>query len=78
MILAANNRGLMRFMCFKGALDTTLFIAFLRRLIERASQKLFLVVDNLRVHHAVKVRQWVAARRDAIELFFLPAHAPEP
>ena len=77
MISAVNNRGLMRFMCFKGALDTTLFIAFLRRLIEQASQKLFLIVDNLRVHHAVKVRQWVAAHREAIELFFLPAYAPE-
>lgn len=77
MISAVNNRGLMRFMCFKRALDTTLFIAFLRRLIDRATTKLFLIVDNLRVHHAVKVRQWVAAHRDAIELFFLPSYAPE-
>jgi len=75
MISAVNNRGLMRFMCFKGALDTTLFMAFLRRLIDRATSKLFLIVDNLRVHHAEKVRQWVAAHRDAIELFFLPAYA---
>ena len=34
MISAVNNRGLMRFMCFKGALNANLFIAFLHRLIE--------------------------------------------
>lgn len=77
MISAVNNRGLMRFMCFKGALNVRLFIAFLRRLIDGASGKLFLIVDNLRVHHAVKVTRWVADHRDAIELFFLPPYAPE-
>jgi transposase len=77
MISAVNNRGLMRFMCFKGALNAGLFIAFLRRLIEGAAGKLFLIVDNLRVHHAVKVRNWVAEHHNDIELVFLPAYAPE-
>jgi len=77
MISAVNNRGLMRFMCFKGALNAALFIAFLKRLIKAAGKKVFLIVDNLRVHHAVKVSEWVAAHKDEIQLFFLPAYAPE-
>jgi transposase len=77
MISAVNNRGLMRFMCFRGALNAALFIVFLRRLIQSGSGKLFLIVDNLRVHHSVKVSQWVQAHRDEIELFFLPPYAPE-
>src|SRR5271166_39485 len=77
MISAVNNRGQMRFMCFKGALNAGLFIVFLSRLIKRAPGKIFLIVDNLRVHHAVKVSQWVAAHKDALELFFLPPYAPE-
>ena len=77
MISAVNNRGLMRFMCFKGALNAGLFIAFLRRLIKGASGKQFLIVDNLRVHKSVKVSQWVAEHQDEIELFFLPPYAPE-
>ena len=77
MISAVNNRGLMRFMCFAGALDAALFIMFLRRLIGSGPGKLFLIVDNLRVHHSVKVTRWVDAHRDEIELFFLPPHAPE-
>src|SRR3984957_6772466 len=77
MISAVNNRGLMRFMCFKGALNAGLFITFLSRLIKDAPGKIFLIVDNLRVHKAVKVSRWVAAHNDEIELLFLPPYAPE-
>jgi len=55
MISAVNNRGLMRFMCFKGALNASLFIGFLRRLIKGATGRTFLIVDNPRVHRSVKV-----------------------
>jgi hypothetical protein len=47
MISAVNNRRLMRFMCFKGALNAGLFIVFLSRLIKGASRKTFPIVDNL-------------------------------
>lgn len=77
MISAVNNRGLMRFMCFKGALNAGLFIVFLSRLIKEAPGKIFLIVDNLRVHRSVKVSKWVAAHNDEIELLFLPPYAPE-
>jgi len=77
MISAVNNRGLMRFMCFKGALNASLFIGFLRRLIKDAPGKLFLIVDNLRVHHAIKVSKWVEEHSEEIQLFFLPPYAPE-
>lgn len=55
MISAVSNRGQMRFMFYEGALNADRFIAFLRRLIKDAEQKVFLIVDNLRVHHARKV-----------------------
>ena len=77
MISAVNNQGLMRFMCYKSGLNANLFIMFLRRLIKAADGKVFLIVDNLRVHHAVKVGEWVEAHNDEIELFFLPPYAPE-
>jgi hypothetical protein len=48
IISAVNNRGLMRFMCCKGALNASLFIGFLQRLISSASGQLLLIVDNLR------------------------------
>ena len=38
---------------------------------------MFLIVDNLKVHHAAKVTTWVAAHAHEIELFYLPAYAPD-
>lgn len=77
MISAVTNRGTLRFMLYQGALNATLFLAFLQRLVRSARGKLFLIVDNLKVHKAGKVQAWVAAHRERIELFFLPAYAPE-
>ena len=77
MISAVSNRGLMRFMFYDGALNVDLFIAFLRRLIKDAEQKVFLVVDNLKVHHAKKVMTWVTSHDHEIELFYLPSYAPD-
>ena len=77
MISAVSNRGLMRFMLYDGALNADRFIAFLRRLTKDAGQKVILIVDNLKVHHAKPVKSWVAAHTHEIELFYLPAYAPD-
>lgn len=77
MISTVTNRGKLRFMVYDGAMRVDTFIAFLRRLIRDAGRKIFLIVDNLRVHHAKKVKAWVGRHRDRIELFYLPPYAPE-
>jgi transposase len=77
MIAAVSNRGLMRFMLYDGALNVERFLAFLRRLVKDAGRKVFLVVDNLKVHHARRVKAWVASHAHEIELFYLPAYAPD-
>jgi len=76
MISTVTNRGSLRFMLYEGALNAALFLTFLQRLVRSARRKLFLIVDNLKVHKAGKVQAWVAAHRERIELFFLPAYAP--
>ena len=55
LISAVNNRGLMRFMGDHGALKTMLFISCLPRLIASHAGTVILIVDHLRVHHAVRV-----------------------
>jgi len=77
MISSIDNQGQMRWMVYKGAMHIDLFIKFLSRLIKDANRKVFLIVDNLRVHHAKKVTRWVEKHKDKIELFFLPAYSPE-
>lgn len=77
LIAAVSNRGLLRFMLHEGALNVERFLAFLRRLVKDAGQKVFLIVDNLKVHHAKKVAAWVTSHSHEIALFYLPAYAPE-
>jgi transposase len=77
MISAMTNLGTLRFMIFDGALNADLFLSFLQRLIKGAPRKVFLIVDNLRVHRAKLVTDWVRANSDRIELFYLPPYAPE-
>jgi transposase len=77
MIAAVSNRGLMRFRLYEGALNIEIFIDFMKRLIKDAKRRVFFIVDNLRVHHAKKVRAWLAQHEDEIEVFYLPAYAPE-
>lgn len=77
MISTLTNLGTLRFMIFDGALNAAIFLTFLQRLIKGASRKVFLIVDNLRVHRAKLVTDWVRANSDRIELFYLPPYAPE-
>ncbi len=77
MISAINNQGKMRFMVYEGALRVNTFLKFLRRVIKDTGRKIFIIVDNLRVHHAKKVQKWVEKHKDRIEIFFLPPYSPE-
>lgn len=77
MISAMTNQGLVRFRLHDGAIDTEPFIDFLQGLIDDTQSKVFLIVDDLRVHHAKQVRQWVGEREDRIELHYLPPYSPE-
>jgi transposase len=47
------------------------------RLIKNAERKVFLILDNLKSHHAKLVDEWLKERKEQIELFFLPPYAPE-
>jgi transposase len=68
----------MRGKIFDGALNTAILIDFLRRLIKGAPKKIFLILDNLRVHHAKPVKAWLSKHHEAIEVFYLPSYSPEP
>ena len=77
MISAISPRGEIAFEIVEGSIHAERFIAFLEKLITGAPRKVFLVVDNLRVHHAKVVSAWLADKQDRIELVFLPPYAPE-
>lgn len=77
MISAISGRGEVVFRIVEGTIDSERFIEFLAALIQDARNKIFLVVDNLRVHHARKVKEWLCGKEARIELVFLPPYAPE-
>jgi len=51
------------------AFNADMLIEFLEALIKDARKKVFLIHNNLRVHHSKQVKTWVAERQDKIELF---------
>lgn len=77
MISTVTNQGSLRFMVYEGGLNIDIFLKFLKRLIWGQKRKVFLILDNLKVHHGKRVQSWVEKHKEAIELFFLPPYAPE-
>ncbi|OOG51183.1 hypothetical protein B0E49_16295 [Polaromonas sp. C04] len=67
----------MRWKIFDGTLDWDILIEFLRRLIKNAGRKIYLILDNLRVHHSKPVKAWLAEHKTEIEVFYLPSYSPE-
>ena len=77
MISTVTNQGKTRWMIVEENFDTDKFIEFLGALIKDAPQKVFLIVDNLRVHHSKLVKAWAEEHKAQIELFYLPSYSPE-
>ena len=77
MIATVTNQGMTRWMIIEEAFDADKFCEFLQALIKDAGKKVFLILDNLRVHHSKIVKAWVAERKSQIELFYLPSYSPE-
>lgn len=77
MISSITRQGKVRFMCYQGAMNSQLFLRFLKRLVKDSPKKLFLIIDNLPVHHSKPLKEWLEAHVDEIELFYLPSYSPE-
>lgn len=42
-----------------------------------SGRKVFLFLDNLRVHHSKMVNDWLLENKDQIEVFYIPSYSPE-
>ena len=77
MISTITNQGKTRWMIVDDAFNSDKLIEFLDALIKGADKKIFLILDNLRVHHSKPVKAWLAPRTDRIEVFYLPSYSPD-
>lgn len=77
MVSAISNQGLVRFAFLEQAMNRDLMIDFMEKLIADSGQKVFLILDNLKAHHAKVVTAWLEERKSKIEVFYLPPYSPE-
>ena len=77
MISTVTNQGKTRWMIIDDAFNADRLIEFLEALIKDADRKVFLILDNLRVHHAKPVTAWLDEHTGRIEVFYLPSYAPD-
>ncbi len=77
MISSITNRGKVRFMLYKENMTSQVLIKFMARLIKDADRKVFLILDNLRVHHSKLVKAWLEENEEKIAVFYLPSYSPE-
>ena len=72
-----DRSALRRWKVFSSALNAMILIRFLERLARQQQRRIFLILDNLRVHHSKHLREWLQANADKIEVFYLPSYSPE-
>ncbi|MGL1888437.1 MAG: IS630 family transposase [Reichenbachiella sp.] len=77
MISTVTNQGKVAFMIYTENMNADMFIKFLKQLIKDKERKIYLILDNLRVHHSKIVKAWEEENSEHIALYFLPSYSPE-
>lgn len=76
-ISALTNRGAFWYHVYRGRLSADKFIECLRDLLASQRGKLIVIMDGHPVHKAKKVRRWIDARSERLEVELLPGYAPD-
>lgn len=78
-ISAVGNRGDLMFMTFEGSMNVDIFKTFILQTIKEVGGPVTMIVDNLKVHHARCLKDWLEERRreDSFVLEYLPSYSPE-
>lgn len=77
MISSVNNQGKCHWMIINDVFNANKLIEFMESLVKDVPRKVFLIMDNLRVHHSKPVMEWLAKNSEKIEVFYLPSYSPE-
>ena len=79
MISTVTNQGKVQFMLYSENMNADKLIEFLKQLIKSSSKKIFLILDNLKVHHCHIVTKWLEEEeiKKMLEVLWLPSYSPE-
>ena len=78
MISAITNQGKTRFQLIKGYINSKALIEFFERLLIDAKRKIYVILDNHRIHYSKPVETWIAKHKAMIEVYYLPLCSPDP
>lgn len=78
-ISAIANNGELEFMFFDDSINADIFKTFCEKLTEKRKNAVYLIVDNLRVHHAKVLSPWFEEQKtlNKLFIFYLPSYSPE-
>ena len=77
LISSITNQGKMRFMTYKKSMNSKELIKFIYRLYKNNERKIFVILDNLSVHHSKHFKSWLKNKKEKVEIFYLPSYSPE-
>lgn len=77
MISTVTNRGKVEFMIYTGSMNSERLVEFIEQLLKGKTRKIYLILDNLRVHHSKIIKKWQSENESRIEIFYLPSYSPE-
>jgi len=81
MIAAIAANGHRRFMLYEENTTQQKLIEFMKCMVKeqkrRKKKKVFLILDNLKVHHGKITKEYLENNKDDIEVFYFPSYAPE-
>jgi transposase len=77
VISAVSPGGTLRFMVLRDTFNGKRFLDFLKRMLQGAKRKIFLVVDGHPAHRSGEVKEFLKSEEKRIQLFFLPPYSPE-
>jgi hypothetical protein len=77
IISALTNRGALAFMVFEGRFKNVVCIEFMKRMLNRATRKIYLIVDGHPVHWSAAAKKFVVENAERLRLIRLPGYCPE-
>lgn len=77
MISTVTNRGKVEFMIYTTSMNSERLVEFIEQLLKGKTRKIYLILDNLRVHHSKIIKEWLSENESRIEIFYLPSYSPE-
>jgi len=81
MIAAIAANGHRRFMLYEEKTTQQKLIEFMKNMVReqkrRKKKKVYLIIDNLKVHHGNLVKEYLEENKADIEVYYFPSYSPE-